>query len=377
MLRRRLAPALLLVLGVASSVAAGEPTERLRTLFAEANRVLMAPDGGASLDKRVDAVRALVNEVFDTQEAAARALGREWQARTPVEREEFVRLYADLVERAYLAWIGSRARVNGDGVRIAFESESVQGDRATVRTTLQTRAGDEMPVEYRMRRRDGRWVVLDVAVDGSSLADSYRAQFQRVLQGGTYADLVDRLHDRASPATLIAIAKARTARRAAMAAASAPVRVASAPTASDAPAAASRVTTPIMTAAASVGTPDAPPPRPTAPDVVVPHSPVVPPVAVEPPPTASAAPMTPAAPLAIVPAARKWFWIQVGAFRDISSVSRLVARLRQYSVTIATAGRRPEPLSRVLVGPFASREAAAATLRELAAGGYAAFIAFE
>jgi ABC-type transporter MlaC component len=369
MLRRLLAPALVVALSVASPVAAGEPTERLRILFAEANRVLTTPDGDASLEERMDAVRALVNDVFDAREAAALALGREWHARTPVEREEFVRLYADLVERAYLAWIGSRARVHGDGVRIAFESESVQGDRATVLTRVQTRAGDEMLVEYRMRCREGHCVILDVAVDGLSLADSYRAQVQRVLGGGSYADLVDRLHYRASPATLIAIARARTARRAGMATVPAPVRVASAPTASDAPPAESPVALPGTTAVVAVSAPETPPPRPTV-AVAAPPTPVVPPVAIEP-----SAPRP--APPALVPAARTSFWVQVGAFRDTGSVSRLVERLRQYSVTIATGGRRPEPLSRVLVGPFASRAAAVTTLRELAAGGYRAFIAVE
>src|SRR5687767_13578200 len=194
----RLAAPVLGFLVLASAAVAGEPTERLRTLFDEANRILLASDSDTPLDDRVTAIRTLVNDSFDAREAAALALGREWHARTSVEREEFVRLYADLVERAYLAWIGSRARVHGDGVRITFESESVQGERATVVTMLETRGGGAMPIEYRMGRRDARWTVHDVVVDGVSLADSYRAQFQRILQGGAYADVVARLHDKAS-----------------------------------------------------------------------------------------------------------------------------------------------------------------------------------
>lgn len=375
MLRRLLAPALV-VLAFVSPVSGGEPTERLRTLFTEANRILLEPDGDTALEERVAAIRALVNEAFDAREAATLALAREWQARTPAERDEFVHLYADLVERAYLAWIGSRARVHGDGVRIAFESESVHGERATVVTTLQTRGGGEMPIEYRMHQRDGRWVVIDVVVDGLSLAASYRAQFHRVLQAGGYPELVERLHAKASPETRIAIMKAKRSRLAG-ATAPAPVRLASAAPVSDAP----PVLAPVVTPPVAVGPPPIPPVRPAA--VVSPSAVPAPRPAemVSAPPAAVVRPVpvvapTPTAP-AVAPSPRKGFWIQVGAFRNTDAAIRLVERLRKHSVTVVTGTRRTEPLARVLVGPFTNRAAAAAALRTLAAGGYRAFIAVE
>jgi cell division septation protein DedD len=261
--------------------------------------------------------------------------------------------------------------VHGDGVRIAFQSESVQGSRATVLTTLQTRGGGESAIEYRMGRRDGRWAVHDVVVDGVGLADSYHAQFQRVMHGGTYADLVARLHEKASDATLIALAKARTARAAAAPTPTAgppPVRVASVAPASDAPPVESRAPAPITMAAVAVTPPVPPPtPRPVL-AAVAPPAPASRPQAVE---ERAAAPAAPA------PSARKSFWIQVGAFRSTDAATRLVERLRTHRVTVSTGGQRSAGLARVLVGPFTNRSAATATLRELVAGGYRAFIALE
>jgi len=378
MIRHLLAPALV-TLALVTPTSGGEPTERLRTLFDEANRILLAPDGDTALEDRVTSIRALVNEAFDARESAALALGREWQARTSTERDEFVRLYAELVERAYLAWIGSRARMHGNGVRIAFESESVHGEHADVVTTLQTRGGGEMPVEYRMHRRDGRWLVRDVLVDGLSLAESYRAQFHRVMQAGGYPELIERLHEKASTETRIAIMKAKGT-RVTGAAATAPVRVASAPTVSDAPpVSVPMVATPLAVspphaaparAAVVVGSPPTPTLRPAA--IVTPAVPAAP---GPPAPVVVAAPSAPTP--AAMPSARRWFWIQVGAFRDTDAASRLVERLRQHSVTVATGGPRSTPLARVLVGPFTNRRAAASVLRELTTGGYRAFIAFE
>jgi phospholipid transport system substrate-binding protein len=381
-MRRLLAvPLLLAVLG-AVPASAGEPTERLRSLFVDANRLFLSPAGGASLEDRLAAVRALLEDAFDAREAVAFALGREWEARTPAERDELARLYADLVARAYLAWLGSHARVLGSGVEMTFESESVEGDRAAVGTTLETRAGGDVTIDYRLRRREGRWVVHDVVVDGLSLADSYRAQFQRVLQdGGAYPDLLARLRDKASAATLIAIARsrppqpvsvapppARSLVKAAAASAPAPtpqpVRLASAAPVSDTPPVERRTQAAHRLDAATVETPAAP-----AAAVIG-----LPPSAASP---AAAEAARPRAPVMRVPVARRSFWIQVGAFRDAELASRLVERLGQYRVTVATRVRPSGALARVLVGPFTDRTAAGAALRELAAAGHRAFVAFE
>jgi cell division septation protein DedD len=69
------------------------------------------------------------------------------------------------------------------------------------------------------------------------------------------------------------------------------------------------------------------------------------------------------------------FWVQVGAFRTVDAATLVVQRLRQYAVTIAVAGDRRAPLTRVLLGPFAEQAAAASTVSALHARGIAAFIA--
>jgi phospholipid transport system substrate-binding protein len=299
-------------LALATPAAGGEPTDTLRRLFDHANSILLASE--ATDDARMRGLRALVRNAFDAREAAALVLGHAWTSRTAAERDEFSRLYGDLVESAYLGGVGSRARLHPDGIRVAFESESVQGTSATVATTLETRTGATMPIEYRLTRGERGWAVVDVVVEGLSLAGSYRAQIQRVMQTATYADLLARLRARAS-------------------------------------------TTTIASAPGSVS--DAPPPRVA----------VASPDAARPPDA-----IGPSAPGA---SARKSFWIQVGAFRDTDAASRVVERLRSHRVMVAVGGPGPQPLARVLVGPFTNRAAAASALRELAADGYPAFIAAE
>src|SRR6267143_784960 len=148
---RVLLAVVLVLLGAAPAVA-GEPTDRLRSLFERANRIILAPEPEGSVEDRVTAVRALVNEVFDFDGAAALALGRHWEPLPPPARAAFTRLYADVIERAYLAWVGSKARLGEGGVTIHWLDEAIEDDAATVSSVLLTRTGGEFPIEYRMVR---------------------------------------------------------------------------------------------------------------------------------------------------------------------------------------------------------------------------------
>jgi phospholipid transport system substrate-binding protein len=357
--------------------------------------VILAPETEGSLEERVTAVRGLVNDVFDFEGAAALALGRRWGALAAPERAEFGRLYADLIERAYLAWVGSKARVGAGGVTSRWVDETVAGDTATVKSTLLTRAGAEFPIDYGMVRRAGAWVVRDVEVDGLSLAANYHVQFERVLQTGSYDELIARLRERAGPvARAQASAAMARAIRAMVAAPSPPgpppvfrasavtppPLVAPPPVVADAPApapvmvaayrepveiATDATPSAVIAAATRVETPDE---RPVS----------TPPVAREEPPVAAPAAARVAGPapaVAWTAAPRREFWVQVGAFRSADAATRMVQRLRRHAVTLALGGDRVQRLTRVLVGPFVARAAAASTMRELQASGISAFIA--
>src|SRR2546426_8275244 len=93
------AAAVLLVL--AAAPASAGPTDQLREYTDQVTKVLDDP-ALAQQDRRA-AVRKIAHEAFDVAETAQRVLARHWQARTPAEREEFTQLFADLLERTYIA----------------------------------------------------------------------------------------------------------------------------------------------------------------------------------------------------------------------------------------------------------------------------------
>jgi len=169
---------------------AGVPSDQLK---AQVDRVVRVLDDtelqkSARAAERRAAIRRIANETFDFTETTRRALGPHWQARTPAEREEFTGLFADLLERSYIGKIELYS-----GEKVAYLGDTIDDGFATVRTKLITKQATEVPIDYRMIRRDDRWLVYDVSIEGVSLIANYRAQLNKIIQTSGYASLVQRL----------------------------------------------------------------------------------------------------------------------------------------------------------------------------------------
>ena len=178
------------LVGAPVVVEAGAPTDQLKSSVEQIVKVLEDP--ALKTESRVKDRRAAIRKeaevVFDFTETAKRALGRHWQGLSEKDRQEFTGLFTDLIERAYISKI---ERYSGE--RIAYAGESVDGGLATVRTRFVTKQGTEIPVDYRMQQRGDRWLVYDVSVEGISLVNNYRTQFEKIIQTSSYAELVRKM----------------------------------------------------------------------------------------------------------------------------------------------------------------------------------------
>jgi phospholipid transport system substrate-binding protein len=172
---------------------AGPPTDQLRGRVDRVLKVLEDPAmrQEAKAAERRAAIRSIAGEVFDFEEISRRSLARHWPARSPAEREEFVRLFGDLLERSYVSKLELYS-----GEKIEYLGEALDGEAATVRTRIVTRQGTAIPVDYRMFRQGDRWRVYDVQIEGVSLVGNYRAQFNAVIQKSSYDALVKSLRAR-------------------------------------------------------------------------------------------------------------------------------------------------------------------------------------
>jgi phospholipid transport system substrate-binding protein len=181
---------LALVLGVVTGALAGPPSDQLKVGIDKVIHVLADPTlkGTAKAKQRRDTLREITGPLFDWNEMASRSLGQHWQSRTEAERQEFVRLFHDLLERSYFTTV---ERYNGE--RVTYGTEALQGEQATVRTQVLNKAGQQFPIDYRLIRRGDRWLVYDVLIEGVSLVANYRAQFDQIIRTSSFEKLVDKL----------------------------------------------------------------------------------------------------------------------------------------------------------------------------------------
>ncbi len=170
--------------------AAGPPTDTLRATAEKVIQILDDPvlKPEARAVERQAAIRAAVIDLFDFAEIGRRALGRHWRPLSEAEREEFVALFRALLDRTYLPQIKLY-----QGERIQFVGESVHEDFSAVQARVATRRGQEASVIFRLHRRDERWLIYDVSVEGISLVGNYRAQFDQIIQRASYQGLVTRI----------------------------------------------------------------------------------------------------------------------------------------------------------------------------------------
>jgi phospholipid transport system substrate-binding protein len=184
--------ALNLLMGAAGAWA-GEPTEIARQVIERALAALKEP---GSPEARRQRVKHIVDPYFDYQEMAKRSLGPAWGKLSPGQRQEFVQLFAQLLEASYSDKIEKYAQ----HVKINYTGEILDDNYAEVRTVVM-RTNDRIPLNYRLVQENGGWKVYDVVIEGVSLVSNYRTQFARIIHESSYAELVRRLKTKVSELT--------------------------------------------------------------------------------------------------------------------------------------------------------------------------------
>ena len=183
-----------LTLGMASSWA-GEPTQQVKQTTDKILAILSNPSlkGPAHAEERRKVIGQTVDERFDWEEMSRRSLARHWAERTPEEKKEFMGLFRDLLERTYLDKVDDYS-----GEAVTYEGDTIDGNYASVKVKIVTSKGKEIPVEYRVMKKQTHWLVYDITIEGVSLVNNYRSQFNSILSKSPYPELVKRLKDKAS-----------------------------------------------------------------------------------------------------------------------------------------------------------------------------------
>ncbi len=195
MIRRVCALAAVLVLALCVSAQAGGATDVMQAFVDKVLSVLRDPAYKAEGEKanQRQKLSELSDTVFDWVELSRRTLALNWNTFDVEQRGEFVGLYKKLLEKTYM----DRIQDYKDE-KVEFTAEDrLDENQVEVRTVV--RAPDkDIPINYRLINRTGQWRVYDVVVEGVSLVQNYRSQFNNILSSKTPKDMLDDLRQKVS-----------------------------------------------------------------------------------------------------------------------------------------------------------------------------------
>jgi len=188
---------LVLMVLLSSAAWAGPATDCLKGTLDQIIDVLNDPSLKApdKKNERKDILLKLIKERFDEGAFARRALGVHWKKRTKEEKQEFVEIFSDLLERTYLKKIDDYLAKAGNfsEKNILYLNETVKGRYVVVETKVITNKNTKIPILYLFKNKQGNWLAVDIAIEGVSLVKNYRAQFKEILADSSFKELIAKL----------------------------------------------------------------------------------------------------------------------------------------------------------------------------------------
>ncbi|MEX2403067.1 MAG: ABC transporter substrate-binding protein [Balneolales bacterium] len=151
---------------------------------------LIGPEGSTYTEEQRQELTIIINDIVDYSAMAQTALEETYDTISTEQREKFVNLFSTIIRQQ------SINQLDIYRAEVTYGDIEVTGDSAMVETTA-ILDNVRTPVLYEMERRDGEWVITDMAVDNVWTAESYRRSFQNQIRRRGFDALMTSLETRA------------------------------------------------------------------------------------------------------------------------------------------------------------------------------------
>lgn len=140
-------------------------------------------------DEKLSRFRAEFTEALDLKNIGQFVLGIYWRKATPTEKDEFLKAFMDFTTKTWADRFDSY-----QGQKIVFSGvRNAERNQLYVDSTIQ----NNPPVEviWRLKQKDNSYRIIDIIVEGVSMAMSYRNEYSAFLQthGGSIQALTEEL----------------------------------------------------------------------------------------------------------------------------------------------------------------------------------------
>lgn len=128
--------------------------------------------------EKTERFRTLFNDGFDIPAIGRFVLARNWRRAGDAEKQEFVDLFEDVI-----VYTWSRRFGEYDGQTIEVRGTTPDGETGTlVDSVIVDTTGETIAVQWRLRLRDEGLRIVDIIIEGVSMAITYRQDYASVIR---------------------------------------------------------------------------------------------------------------------------------------------------------------------------------------------------
>lgn len=135
-------------------------------------------------------ISEIIQRRFDFQEQSRLVLANHWKKINTEEKRQFISLFSKLQEHVYL----NRLKDYSDE-KVHFTKQIIKKNKAVVFSAI-IKNTEEIPMVYRMKKKQDKWLVYDVIIDGVSLVKNYRKQFSAIIEKEKFSGLIEKMEEK-------------------------------------------------------------------------------------------------------------------------------------------------------------------------------------
>ncbi len=172
--------------GQAAATSVDGATQHIQTLGDQAFQTLR--QSGMSLQQREDAFGEILREGFDLKLIARFVIGKYWRQANDDQRQEYLDVFSVYVIKTYARRLGG---FEGQSFKITGTKLAGEKKDVMVNTSIdQGSSGPPIVATWRVRDIDGQYKIIDVVIEGVSMAVTQRQEFASVTRRSGIEGLV-------------------------------------------------------------------------------------------------------------------------------------------------------------------------------------------
>ncbi len=137
--------------------------------------------------KRRQLVVEQIRATFDFTAMSRFIVGKYWKRATQEQRDTFVERFTIILEHTYIGRIEAYS-----DEKVRYVAEKRRGGKAKV-DTLVVGGNIEIPINYKLYLKGGKWYVYDISVEGVSLVRNYKDTYKGIIRKDGVEGLLEKM----------------------------------------------------------------------------------------------------------------------------------------------------------------------------------------